>query len=155
MSTKSFLNNTMLPRGIRNNNPGNLVRTSIDWEGKVPLSDNPDGRFEQFYFLVWGIRAMMRDIINDYNKGKKTVTALISEFAPSFENNTAAYIASVASTIGVTPYQTIQNLDAAKVIAIAKAIVMVENGQQAANLITHDDYALAYQLRNAVFQKKK
>ena len=37
---KSYLNNSALPRGLRNNNPGNLVQTSIAWLGKVPLSQN-------------------------------------------------------------------------------------------------------------------
>lgn len=32
------------PRGIRNNNPANLIKTSIPWNGK--LANNTDGRFE-------------------------------------------------------------------------------------------------------------
>ncbi|MFB9098400.1 hypothetical protein ACFFVF_17995, partial [Flavobacterium jumunjinense] len=72
-----------------------MIQTNIPWKGKVPLSQNTDTRFEQFYELRYGIRALMLDLYNDFYKGKNTVTQLISEFAPHFENNTDAYIRSV------------------------------------------------------------
>ena len=54
---KSYLNRTDLPRGIRNNNPGNLIYTTIAWEGKISYANNRDWsgtptnivkKFEQF-----------------------------------------------------------------------------------------------------------
>ena len=53
------------PRGERNNNPGNLIKTSIKWKGKVETEGNSDGHFEQFYEMKYGVRAMLKDIMND------------------------------------------------------------------------------------------
>jgi hypothetical protein len=90
-----------LPRGIRNNNPGNLVKTSIPWQGKVPHSQNNDSRFEQFVSMAYGVRAMMLDVINDINKGLNTIQKLVYEYAPPHENDTQAYINSVVKQSGI------------------------------------------------------
>lgn len=137
----SYLNNAALPRGLRNNNPGNLVQTDITWQGKVPLAQNTDSRFEQFYELRYGIRALMRDIITDYGKGKTTVSAIISEFAPSFENNTAGYINTVSNMIGVAATAVIPGLTEQLLVNICKAIVYVENGVGFTSYISDKDYA--------------
>ncbi|MCA9329527.1 hypothetical protein KDA11_02695, partial [Candidatus Saccharibacteria bacterium] len=34
------------PRGIRNNNPGNIRISNNQWRGKIPVSQNTDGSFE-------------------------------------------------------------------------------------------------------------
>ena len=47
------------PLGIRHNNPGNLVKTDVPWEGKV---SNPTGRFEKFDTPHNGIRALARNL---------------------------------------------------------------------------------------------
>lgn len=148
---KSYLNNSSLPRGLRNNNPGNLVQTSIAWLGKVPLSQNTDSRFEQFYELRYGIRALMRDIITDYKKGKNTVSAIISEFAPEFENNTTAYINSVIASVGSN---IIEELTQEKLIAICKAIVLVENGTVVNRYIDDSDYKNALSILGITLKKK-
>lgn len=114
-------------RGIRNNNPGNLVLTGIAWKGKVPESRNTDGRFEQFTAPEWGIRAMFMDIRSDIRKGANTVRRLITEYAPPHENNTAAYIAAVASAIGKSADAVITDADYP---ALVKAIIKHENGIQ-------------------------
>ncbi|WP_130736738.1 structural protein [Flavobacterium sp. J27] len=148
---KSYLNNGTLPRGLRNNNPGNLVQTSITWLGKVPLSQNTDSRFEQFYELRYGIRALMRDIISDVKKGKTTVTGLITEFAPAFENNTTAYINSVIASVGSN---IIGELTQEKLIALCKAIVLVENGAIVKQYIDDSDYQKALDILGITLKKK-
>ncbi|MBF03231.1 MAG: hypothetical protein CMP76_08040 [Flavobacterium sp.] len=148
---KSYLNNSNLPRGLINNNPGNLVQTSIAWLGKVPLSQNTDSRFEQFYELRYGIRALMRDIISDYKKGKNTVVSLITEFAPEFENNTTVYINSVIASVGSN---IIGDLTQEKLIAICKAIVLVENGTVVNQYIDDSDYNQALSILGITLKKK-
>jgi hypothetical protein len=140
MAYKSYLGRTDLPRGLRNNNPGNLVQTSIPWQGKIPLSQNTDSRFEQFYELRYGIRAKMRDIISDYKKGLTSVSDLINEYAPSFENNTAAYINTVANMIGFAPTMFIPELTEDLLVKIAKALHFVENGAAYKDYLTDQDY---------------
>lgn len=118
-------------RGIRNNNPGNLIRTAIDWRGKVPHERNTDTRFEQFETTagvpghIWGIRAMLMDVRSDIRKGLTTIKALITEYAPPVENNTAAYIKAVSSAVGIAPDAPIL---IAHYPALMAAIIKHENG---------------------------
>jgi len=125
--SKSFLNNHKVA-GLRNNNPGNLIRTNIAWQGKIPHSANPDKRFEQFENIHWGLRAMLKDLINDINKGKNTVKLLISEYAPPSENDTKAYINSVATTLGVAPTERLKEINSAFLLRLSRAILKVELG---------------------------
>lgn len=116
------------PRGIRNNNPGNLVITPDNWRGKIPVSENTDGRFEQFAAPEWGIRAMFIDIRGDIEQdGLNTVRKLITEYAPDHENNTAAYIASVSQQIGQGPDELILP---GRYQLLIKSIIRHENGEQ-------------------------
>jgi hypothetical protein len=127
----SYLGKSSLARGIRNNNPGNLVKTSDAWLGKIPHSQNNDARFEQFTAVKYGIRAMLRDVINDILKGKNTVRKLIKEYAPPFENNTGNYVDSVAKKLGVQPDEKITLINANFMMLVARAIIEKENGKDA------------------------
>lgn len=97
-----------LPRGVRNNNPGNLRISNNAWKGKVPVAQNSDRTFEQFVEYnglpghIWGLRAMYIDLRGDVLKdGLDTLRKLITSYAPeSDNNNTDAYIASVSRAIG-------------------------------------------------------
>lgn len=87
-----------LPRGIRNNNPLNIRRSSQAWQGK---KQNPtDKDFEQFDTRLHGIRAAFV-CIRTYLKQMKsncivpTITRIIWRWAPPSENNTEAYITAV------------------------------------------------------------
>lgn len=135
---KSYLGQTTLPRGIRNNNPGNLIIIGSSWAGKVPVAQNTDGHFEQFTYIEYGIRAMAYDIIGDIQKGKNTLTSLISEYAPASENNTSAYIASVAQQTGISAVEPIP-LSYDMLVKIISAKIRVENGAIASQYITDDD----------------
>lgn len=123
----SFLGQTKLNKGIRNNNPGNLVKTGIVWQGKIPHSKNTDPRFEQFTTIEYGIRAMLRDIVNDINKGNNTITKLIHQYAPSFENDTLSYINDVSKGLGIAPDDKIRSVDNVFLLKIAKAVIKKEN----------------------------
>jgi len=141
----SFLNNKNLIPGLRNNNPGNLIKSNQNWQGKIPHSQNTDKRFEQFYRLVDGLRAMMVQLRGDILKGKNTLTALIHKYAPPHENDTTAYINSVAKNIEIEANQPITFLDKSLLLKITKAMVRVENGKDA-ELIKDKDYQNAYSI---------
>lgn len=128
--SKSFLNNQKYVRGLRNNNPGNLIRTKNAWTGKIPYPQSKDEKFEQFTHLKYGIRAMIKDLVNDINKGKNTVTKLISEYAPKSENNTEAYILAVCKTIGVGKNDKITSINNGFLLLLVRAILKVELGEQ-------------------------
>lgn len=91
-------------RGIRNKNPGNvravpnqkfLGQVGVDDKGFI-IFDTPEN----------GVRALARVLKTYQNKhGLKTVADMIARWAPSNENDTAAYIASVSNRIGIAPTQ--------------------------------------------------
>lgn len=128
------------PRGIRNNNPGNLIFTNINWTGKLPKEQNKDRRFEMFIAPEYGIRAMIKDIKNDLEKGKNTVPALMTEYAPRFENNTDAYIQTVCKDLKVSA--TAKLLPTKNTLRLlVHSISRVENG---GNFITNELFDKAY-----------
>ncbi|NYT44611.1 hypothetical protein H0A64_07195 [Alcaligenaceae bacterium] len=97
--------NKLLPRGIRNNNPGNL-EWGDPWQGLVPPSQRTDKRFCQFESPALGIRALARTLITYYDKRKArdgsridTVREIIERWAPAFENNVDAYTAQVGKAL--------------------------------------------------------
>jgi hypothetical protein len=134
---KSFLNNHKV-RGLRNNNPGNLVRTSNAWQGKIPYPQSKDTQFEQFENILFGLRAMFKDLINDINKGKNTVKKLIYEYAPPNENNTEKYIQSVCNSIGVSPNQEIKSINNEFLVLLGRAIIKVELGNSHSEISDKD-----------------
>ena len=112
------------PRGIRNQNPGNIEFNAANkWRGQV----GSDGRFSIFDSPVNGIRAMAK-LLNNYreNYGINTIYGVVSRWAPDNENNTAAYISSVSRRMGIDPLADIGE-DIEPLIA---AIIHHENGRQ-------------------------
>lgn len=93
----------MPTRGVRNNNPGNIERTTVKWKGMAVVQKDP--RFITFNGPEWGIRAIARILLGDWREGQNTIASLISEWAPPHENDTAAYIATVGRACGVDPYR--------------------------------------------------
>lgn len=82
----------MKTRGIRNNNPFNIiyVKSGNSWLGKkLP---NSDGRFEQFTEMDYGVRAGIV-LFRNYIKHHHLYTArqMLRRFAPSSENDLTAY----------------------------------------------------------------
>lgn len=116
-----------LPRGIRNNNAGNLIITNDRWSGMIDPTIAVDKKFVTFSTFEHGIRAMIKDLLNDINKGKNTIEKIITEYAPKTENNTTAYINSVSKNLNIKPTSVITpNYNTLK--TLSKAIVLVENG---------------------------
>jgi hypothetical protein len=121
------------PRGIRNNNPGNIDRTPkrTAWQGRVPDNALTDPRFEQFEHAKWGIRAICRTLITYQDKHElNSVREIIDRWAPPVENNTEAYIQAVARKIGVAPDEAISVHEYDVMRELVVAIISHENGQQ-------------------------
>lgn len=117
----------MEPRGIRNNNPGNIVDLPGNaWAGRV----GNDGRFVVFDNATHGIRALTIIIKNKYRRGLHTIDAIISDYAPPTENLTGAYVDHVAKAAGMAPDRVLSYDELrAKMGAIVNAIIMHENGK--------------------------
>lgn len=114
-------------RGERNNNPGNIVRTSIAWQGKVHGTDNV---FETFDSPQNGVRALSRTLLNyQRQSGLSTVRGIVTRWAPPSENDTESYIRNVAARLNVAP-DAILNLENADTLAaLTAAIIQQENGR--------------------------
>lgn len=119
-----------LPRGIRNNNPGN-IRWGDNWQGLKQDGKQQDPSFCVFKNAVYGIRALAKILIN-YKKlyGLKTIRSIISRYAPPNENQTLAYIQSVSKQIGRYPDEPIDIEERGILTFFIKAIVRIENGIQ-------------------------
>lgn len=125
-----------MARGLRNNNPGNIRISSNAWEGKIPLSQNTDGAFEQFTDMVYGVRAMGKLLINYFrNNGLDTVEKLVSRYAPPSENMSGDYARFVADQIGVKPSDRINVADPNMLSLLVEAMIKMENGSAQAAMI--------------------
>lgn len=117
-----------LPRGIRNNNPGN-IRWGSNWQGLISEEERTDKSFCQFKNPVYGLRAMVKIIFTYQEKyGLNTVESIIHRYAPPNENNTQGYIMRVSEAIGSLPKQPLKLTDET-LKELMRAITAVENGQ--------------------------
>ena len=119
------------PRGIRNNNPGNIV-AGDKWLGRT----GTDGKYVKFKSSVYGIRAIGK-VLNTYQKRYKinTVKGIINRWAPPSENNTQRYITYVCRVTGLKPTEKLNIFDANGKLqrdktlkSLISAIVKMENG---------------------------
>lgn len=125
-------------RGIRNNNPGNIRRSGEAWQGLSPTQT--DSAFFQFQSMAYGVRAMVK-ILRNYSTryGLNTVQGIINRWAPPSENNTRAYVQSVADSLGVGANDALDLYDVSTVAGLVRAIVNHENGRIPALLVTDAD----------------
>jgi hypothetical protein len=118
----------MTSRGIRNNNPGNIERGTVTWQGMAD-DQSADPRFIIFKTPQWGLRALAKTLLSYQNQhGLRTVRGIINRWAPSSENNTAAYVGAVAAGVGVNPDAEIDVDTSGVMTPLVKAIVLHENG---------------------------
>lgn len=131
------------PRGIRNNNPGNIdwIETPAKrWRGMY-RQETPEegGRFGVFDKPENGVRAIGKELLRAVSRGARSVDDLIAgipqadgsrfdAWAPAHENNTPAYVRFVARALRVDPDDAI---DVRSYLPrLAAAIVQHENGVQ-------------------------
>lgn len=120
------------PRGIRNNNPGNIdYSPNTKWRGQLGIEDGPGARFVKFQNPIYGIRAIVKVLLTYYNKHKlTTIAGMISRWAPPTENSTATYINQVAAACGVAPTARFPIGDAGALAKLVQAIIQHENGTE-------------------------
>lgn len=117
------------PRGIRNNNPGNLRKTNDPWQGLAEAQTDKD--FFVFGSPIYGIRALARTLIRYQDKhGLRTTRQIITRWAPSVENDTVAYIKGVVMATEFGADAELNMHEYAHLKAITEAIILFENGQQ-------------------------
>jgi len=130
---KSFLNMSGYPLGLRNNNPGN-IRPGDNWQGMIGENQG----FVVFENIAWGLRAMGKAIIHEFNVGNNTIAKLISDWAPPSENDTEAYIRNMVKYTGFSADQALP-ADRATLKKLIRAHMNVELGLMYSSMITDAD----------------
>jgi hypothetical protein len=117
-----------LPRGIRNNNPLNIIEAGIKWQGMA--SAQPDDRFVSFNRPEDGIRAAAK-ILQAYQEshGINTLRGVINRWAPPIENDTSAYVTSVSIRSDIEPDDVLNLSDYKTVYMMLRAMTWQENGK--------------------------
>lgn len=114
---------TQTPRGIRNNNLGN-IRWGADWQGLKKDGKLQDPSFCVFTSPEYGIRALAK-LLRNYQRlyGLNTPRKIINRYAPPNENQTQAYIQSVAQQLGIQPDTPVDLNEEGVLIIFVKAII--------------------------------
>jgi len=119
-------NAKQLPRGLRNNNPGNIEFNQDQWQGVA----GTDGRFAKFTDSKWGIRAMAKLLIVYQKKhGLDTIAKMIHRWAPPHENKTNTYADVVATAVGKDADEPVDVTSEAVMLPMIRAMITMENGQ--------------------------
>jgi len=119
------------PRGVRNNNPGNLDRTATVWRGedRSAAALASEMRFCVFETPQAGFRALAKTLLTYQRKhGLRTVRDMINRWAPPKENDTEAYIAQVAREVGVGSREIVSLSKQVPLQRMVTAIARHENG---------------------------
>jgi hypothetical protein len=122
-----------LPRGLRNNNIGNIkLNPANNWLGKIPADQNTDKVFEQFTAKKYGTRALIKLLKKyylDYNL--KTISQILAKWSPGSLAPGSTYVKFVTSAMqkGPNDLLTLQDLKPLTVY-----IAHFENGQPATNM---------------------
>lgn len=116
-----------LSRGIRNNNPGNIRRTDVQWQG-LAESQN-DESFLMFESPEYGVRAMAR-VLRNYQRrhNLKTVEQIIARWAPVSENDTASYVQHVLQQLKLPPNSEIDLGNDDLLTRLIQVMIRHENG---------------------------
>jgi hypothetical protein len=116
------------PRGIRNNNPGNLRPLGNgQWSGQVGVDG---GNYAQFATPEAGIAAAEQNLLAKQSRhGLQTVQQIIADPKWGWDPGNAAYAGTVAKALGVTPGTPVNLADPRVRQAMLGAIFQVENGR--------------------------
>ncbi len=115
-------------RSFKNNNPGNIAKSNIAWQGKI--SGN-DPTLETFATPEAGVGALAKNLLAYQNKhGLNTISGIINRWAPPSENDTPQLIQNASKRLGVKPDQPINLNDPKMLASFSKAIIHQENGIQ-------------------------
>lgn len=127
-------------RGIRNNNPGNILRSADQWQGMAP--QQTDGEMIQFVSPEYGLRAIVVIARSYQKRGLTTVRQFVETWCPPkhtlpsgkvVDNNTPAYVNSVCTALGAQPGDKLDLTKRGVVGNLLRAVVRQENGSQPYN----------------------
>lgn len=115
------------PRGIRNNNPGNL--NFVGQEGAT-REGGEGGRFAVFESMQHGVAALYKQLQLYFKRGINTLSSIVKTYAPASDNNNVdAYISALTKATGKGANEVLNSGDTATMARLMKGIVDHENGK--------------------------
>ncbi|MDI9276164.1 hypothetical protein QMZ65_02960 [Pantoea sp. EABMAA-21] len=116
-----------LPRGVRNNNPGNL---NYAGQSGATKEGGENGRFAVFGSMREGISALHRQVQLYFSRGINTIESIVNKYAPSSDgNNVASYIQQLVGATGKGANETISGDDQSTIFKLIRGIINHENGK--------------------------
>lgn len=115
------------PRGIRNNNPGNL---NFAGQSGATKEGGEGGRFAVFESMEHGVAALYRQLQLYFKRGVNTLSLIVKTYAPASDgNNVDAYVSALSKATGKGANETIDAGDTTTIARLMKGIVDHENGK--------------------------
>lgn len=117
------------PRGLRNNNPLNIIKKDA-WIGLAEKQTDP--KFCQFISMKYGYRAaliLLRRYINGYHLN--TISSIVSRWAPDVPAALAAYTYTVSKHMGVHPHAPLSFYNRQQMTLLLEGMTKAENGKLA------------------------
>lgn len=122
------IKNGKQPLSVRNNNPGNIRGEGGAFKKFATPEEGQKAMADDLRVKISGKSAAMKGKFGaDY---QPTLSNLLHTWAPTNENDTAAYIATVEKETGLKAGQVLTTADIPK---LQQAMIKVEGGQSAAN----------------------
>lgn len=132
-----------IPRGYRNNNPGNIKDFGIGWQGLITKKDALP--FQEYEFTLKtgdrmcvfknpesGIRAIVMDLLYKQRNYRdcKSIRGIMERYAPAGKENPhqEQYIWHIANKVGVSDKAVVSVKDYKTVLNFVTAIIEFENG---------------------------
>jgi hypothetical protein len=119
-------------RGLKNNNPFNLVKSSTRWYGEI---DGIDEKFCTFSSLDLGVRAGLINLYTGYFSKSLTVRRLVMKYSPPEDNISKSDpdgMKSVEAYIGAISKRTLLSDSMVPIksqwLSVASAMLYHENG---------------------------
>lgn len=131
----------MEPRGIRNNNPLNIIRNGIKWQGMA--DEQTDTQFVRFRTMAWGIRAaclLSRTYIQKHHV--RLLRDFIYRWCP--DSTAKAYVEVVCQRTTFAPTYVVDWKKKHHLLMILQAMAFVETGRQIPYMEFENGYALAF-----------
>ncbi|MDE9536107.1 lytic transglycosylase domain-containing protein [Xenorhabdus bovienii] len=114
------------PRGIRNNNPGNL---NFAGQRGAVKEGGENGRFAVFSTMQEGIAALYRQLQLYFGRGINTISSIVKKYAPVADGNKVdAYITVLTRKLGIDANQKIDTANVQQIIDLMEGIIRHENG---------------------------
>lgn len=116
-----------LPRGVRNNNPGNL---NYAGQAGATKESGENGRFAVFESMRDGISALYKQIQLYFSRGVNTIESVVNKYAPADDNNNVqAYIKQLVGATGKQADEKLSGEDTETVFKLIRGIINHENGK--------------------------